>query len=259
MWLSGRSWDPWRALFEERGYQTESLLWPGEHGASPADAGTGFVEIADAARLRLRDAPEGVVVVGVGVAGLVAEKLLADGLVAAAVAIAPPRLTAVMLNPEHAPGASSMFSSFWRPSNIDSVVELAPDEFAEFFGTHIDRPESDELCRLFAIPSPARPLFQVRGVEYIHSHFIRDDVLGGGRGPLLFVTTSSAATGTGAASTPEDVRERYRESAHRVDVVEFPTRGHSLTVDHGWREVAGSVLDWVDALDAHGGGPGPRG
>jgi len=27
--------------------------------------------------------------------------------------------------------------------------------------------------------------------------------------------------------------------------VKIPNRGHSLTIDHGWREVAQEVLDWL--------------
>jgi hypothetical protein len=30
-----------------------------------------------------------------------------------------------------------------------------------------------------------------------------------------------------------------------TDLREFPDRGHSLTVDHGWREIAESVLAWL--------------
>jgi hypothetical protein len=30
-----------------------------------------------------------------------------------------------------------------------------------------------------------------------------------------------------------------------TDFIEFPDRGHSLTIDHGWREVAQAALDWL--------------
>jgi hypothetical protein len=34
-----------------------------------------------------------------------------------------------------------------------------------------------------------------------------------------------------------------------TELLEFEDRGHSLTVDHGWTEVADAVLVW---LDKHG-------
>jgi dipeptidyl aminopeptidase/acylaminoacyl peptidase len=43
--------------------------------------------------------------------------------------------------------------------------------------------------------------------------------------------------------------KQYRHSVAETDLIEFPDRGHSLTVDHGWREVADACLDW---LDKHG-------
>ncbi|HXS65884.1 MAG TPA: hypothetical protein VN767_23780 [Streptosporangiaceae bacterium] len=43
--------------------------------------------------------------------------------------------------------------------------------------------------------------------------------------------------------------KQYRHSVAETDLIEFADRGHSLTVDHGWREVADACLDW---LDKHG-------
>ena len=41
--------------------------------------------------------------------------------------------------------------------------------------------------------------------------------------------------------------KQYRHSSAPTELVEFPDRGHSLTIDSGWREVAESVLTWIDA------------
>ena len=30
------------------------------------------------------------------------------------------------------------------------------------------------------------------------------------------------------------------------ELIEFSDRGHSLTIDHGWRDVASSCLEWLD-------------
>jgi esterase/lipase len=43
--------------------------------------------------------------------------------------------------------------------------------------------------------------------------------------------------------------KQYRHSTAVTELLEFEDRGHSLTVDHGWTEVADAVLVW---LDKHG-------
>jgi hypothetical protein len=39
--------------------------------------------------------------------------------------------------------------------------------------------------------------------------------------------------------------KKYRKSSAVTDIVEYPDRGHSLTIDDGWREIADSVLSWL--------------
>ena len=63
------------------------------------------------------------------------------------------------------------------------------------------------------------------------------------RGPLLI-------TGGGKDHTvPEVVScaayKLYRNASSVTDYKVFPDRGHSLTVDSGWKEVAGESLSWL--------------
>jgi dipeptidyl aminopeptidase/acylaminoacyl peptidase len=39
--------------------------------------------------------------------------------------------------------------------------------------------------------------------------------------------------------------KRYKGSPATTDIVELPDRGHSLTMDSGWEEVAGTALNWL--------------
>jgi hypothetical protein len=39
--------------------------------------------------------------------------------------------------------------------------------------------------------------------------------------------------------------KQYRDSSAVTDLVEFSDRGHSLTIDSGWREVADACLGWL--------------
>jgi hypothetical protein len=40
--------------------------------------------------------------------------------------------------------------------------------------------------------------------------------------------------------------KQYRHSSAVTDLVEFVDRGHSLTIDAGWREVAEACLGWLE-------------
>ena len=39
--------------------------------------------------------------------------------------------------------------------------------------------------------------------------------------------------------------KRQRRNPGVTEIVKMPSRGHSLTIDHGWREVAQTALDFV--------------
>ena len=39
--------------------------------------------------------------------------------------------------------------------------------------------------------------------------------------------------------------KQYEHSAAETDLDEFADRGHSLTIDSGWREVADTALTWL--------------
>lgn len=63
------------------------------------------------------------------------------------------------------------------------------------------------------------------------------------RGPLLI-------TGGGKDHTVPEVVSRaayrlYRKASSVTDYQVFPDRGHSLTVDSGWKEVANASLTWL--------------
>ena len=39
--------------------------------------------------------------------------------------------------------------------------------------------------------------------------------------------------------------KQYRHSEATTDILEFADRAHSLTIDHGWHDVAQASLDWL--------------
>jgi non-heme chloroperoxidase len=40
--------------------------------------------------------------------------------------------------------------------------------------------------------------------------------------------------------------KRQRRNPGVTEIVKMPNRGHALTIDHGWREVAQTALDFIE-------------
>ena len=47
------------------------------------------------------------------------------------------------------------------------------------------------------------------------------------------------------AAIIRSTRKLYHKSPAITDLREFNDRGHSLTIDHRWREIADEVLSWL--------------
>ena len=62
-------------------------------------------------------------------------------------------------------------------------------------------------------------------------------------GPLLLIMGGRDHT------VPEAITQatlkQYRHSTAVTDLIEFADRGHSLTIDAGWRDVANTCLTWL--------------
>jgi predicted esterase len=70
------------------------------------------------------------------------------------------------------------------------------------------------------------------------------------RGPLLLI--SGTADHTVPDVTTRSAYRQYRGSSAVTELRQFEGRGHSLTIDSGWREVAGACLDWLQAQGLRG-------
>jgi non-heme chloroperoxidase len=68
---------------------------------------------------------------------------------------------------------------------------------------------------------------------------------------------SGGADRTVPDSVSRSAYKLYRKSDAVTELREFPDRGHSLTVDAGWREVAGAALEWLETQGIGGQTPPP--
>ncbi len=63
------------------------------------------------------------------------------------------------------------------------------------------------------------------------------------RGPLLLI--SGTADHTVPDVVTRSTMKQYRHSTAVTELKQFEGRGHSLTIDSGWKEVADTVLGWL--------------
>ncbi|MDQ6944963.1 MAG: alpha/beta hydrolase [Actinomycetota bacterium] len=250
LWLHATSWAPWVQRFAGAGYRPVAPGWPREPGTVEEarerpdlvaditidEATEHFGEV-------VRGLGDDTVLVGHSFGGLIAEKLLGQGVGAAAVAIDPAQIKGVLPLPLAQLRAGR--PALGNPGNLHKAVMLSEDEFRFGFGNALPTDESDDLYARWVVPSPARPLFQAAAANFVMHSQAAVDTDNSSRGPLLLIS------GTADHTVPDVVTrstlKQYRDSTAVTDLKQFEGRGHSLTIDHGWPDVAQAVIDWLHA------------
>ena len=249
LWLHATSWSPWAEFFEAAGYSTLAPGWPGEAATvmecrehPERVAGIGVAQAVEQYAAAIRGLPEPPIVIGHSFGGLIVQQLVCRRLASAAVAIDPAQIKGVFALPPAQ--LRSGFPVLGNPANRKKAVSLTADQFRYGFGNAIPAEESDALHDRWTIPSPGRPLFEAAFANFSANSPVMVDVRNSDRGPLLMVS------GTRDHTVPDAVTrgayKLYRHSTAVTDLLQFD-RGHSLTIDHGWPEIADAALDWLRA------------
>jgi pimeloyl-ACP methyl ester carboxylesterase len=248
LWLHSSSWQPWIDLFQEKGYDASAPGWPGDaetveetRANSDAVADFGVDAVADHYATYIKGLPSLPIVIGHSFGGLLVERLLGDGNSRAGVAIDAAPIKGVLPLPISALRVA--FTALKNPGNIDAALSLTEEQFHYGFGNALTAEESADLYAKWNIPSPARPLFQAAGANFNPHAETAVETDNEDRGPLLITMGGKDHTVPEAIS--KSTYKKYRKSSAVTDIVEFPDRGHSLTIDNGWREIADSVLSWL--------------
>jgi pimeloyl-ACP methyl ester carboxylesterase len=252
LWLHASSWGPWVEAFREAGYAPSAPGWPREGetvelARQQADdvAGLGIDDVTNHYASIIETLPDAPVLVGHSFGGLIAEKLLGQGKGAAAVAIDPAQIKGVLPLPLAQLRAG--LPALGNPANRNKAVSLTSKEFRYGFGNALTQEESDALYEKWTIPSPARPLFQAAAANFSMHSEAAVDTKNSARGPLLLI--SGLEDHTVPDVVTRSTLKQYRTSTAVTELRQFEGRGHSLTIDSGWSEVATAVLGW---LDEHG-------
>jgi pimeloyl-ACP methyl ester carboxylesterase len=250
LWLHATSWNRWLELYRAAGYEPVAPGWPGEPPtvaearAKPElvadmsidDAIAHYAEIINSLDVKP-------IVIGHSFGGLLAEKLLGQDLAVAAVAIDPAQIKGVL--PLPLAQLRAALPALGNPANLHKAVSLTVKEFRFGFGNELTEQESDALFEQWAIPSPARPLFQAAVANFVLHSQAKVATENETRGPLLLI--SGKQDHTVPDVTTRSTLKQYRDSAAVTELKQFEGRGHSLTIDSGWREVADATIEWLEA------------
>lgn len=250
LWLAASSWQPWVDLFVERGFAPIAPTWPGE-GSSVSDsranpeaaAGHGIADVTEHYAKVIAALPAKPIIIGHSFGGMITEKLLGLDLGIAGVAIDAAQIKGVLPLPLSSLRSTlPVFKSF---ANAKRAVSLTADEFRYSFGNAVAPDESDALWEQWTIPSPGKPLFEAAGANFSAHSPAKVETGNQARGPLLLIMGGKDHT------VPEAITKatlkQYRGSSATTELIEFADRGHSLTIDSGWRDVADVVLNWIGA------------
>jgi non-heme chloroperoxidase len=248
LWLLPSSWDRWAALFEEAGFTALTPCWPddpdtvAEANAHPeAFAGKTVGQVADHFSSVIGQLDRKPAVIGHSFGGLLAQIVAGRGLAAASVAIDAAPFRGVLPLP-----ISSLKSAkpvLGNPLNRHRAVPLTYDQFRFGFANAVEEGEARALYEEFAVPASGAPLFQAATANLNPWTEAKVDSENPERGPLLLI--SGETDNTVPWAIVHASFEKQKRNPGVTEVVQLPNRGHALTIDSGWREVATTALEFI--------------
>jgi len=248
LWLLPNSWDRWAEYFEQAGYVALSPGWPGdpetveEAKANPdVLARKGVGEIADHFDEIIRRLDRKPAVMGHSFGGLLTQILAGRGLAAASVAISPAPFRGVLPLPISSLRASRPVLG--NPVNRHRAVPLTYDQFRYSFANTVDEDTAKELYENYSVPGSGRSLFQAATANLNPWTEAKVDTKDPDRGPMLIIAADSDHTVPTAISKASYKKQQHNEGV--TEYYEFEGRGHALTIDAGWRDVADKALEFV--------------
>jgi non-heme chloroperoxidase len=248
LWLLPSSWDRWAKVFEEAGYAPLTPGWPDdpetvaeakEHPEVFAHKTVG--QVADHYAEVIGKLKKKPAVIGHSFGGLLTQIMAGRGLAKVAVAIDPAPFRGVLPLPVSALRSASPV--LHNPANRNRAVPLTYDQFRYGFANAVSEDEAKQLYDAFAVPASGAPLFQAATANFNPWTEAKVDSKNPKRGPLLIISGEKDHVVPWAIANASFKKQRRNEST--TEIVEIPGRGHALTIDSGWREVADTALAFV--------------
>ena len=248
LWLLPSSWDRWAELFEEAGYTAVTPGWP-DDPESVAEAkehpgvfaGKGIGDIADHQEAIIGRLTAKPAIIGHSFGGLLTEILAGRGLSAASVAISPAPFRGVLPLPISALRSSSAVLA--NPANRHRAVPLTYEQFRYAFANAVGENEAKELYETYSVPGSGEPIFEAAAANLNPWTEAKVDTRGPDRGPLLIISADNDHTVPWSIANASYKKQKRNEGV--TEITKLEGRGHALTIDQGWREVAETALAFV--------------
>ncbi|HEY8114683.1 MAG TPA: alpha/beta hydrolase, partial [Actinomycetes bacterium] len=248
LWLLPSSWANWADFFKQAGYAPLTPDWPDdpetveEARANPEVlAGKRLGEVADHT-IEVIDALEKKpAVIGHSTGGLLAEIVAGRGRSAATVAIDPGPFRGVLPLPISTLRVSAPI--LINPLNRGRAISLSFDQFRYGWTNALDEDEAKRLYDTYHVAGSGIALAQMADANLNPWTESKVDTTNPDRGPLLILDGEKDHTVPWAIANASYKRQKRNSSV--TEIKKMPNRGHSLTIDDGWQEVAQTALDFV--------------
>jgi non-heme chloroperoxidase len=248
LWLLPSSWANWAELFKRAGYAALTPDWPDdpetvEQARANADvlAKKTLKQVADHTTEIINALDRKPAILGHSTGGLLAQMLAGQGLSAATVAIDPGVFRGVLPLPASVLKGVGPF--LVDPRTRGRAITLTFDQFKYGWANALDDKEAKELYDTFHVAGSGISLAQMGNANLNPWTQAKVDTTNPERGPLLIIDGAKDHTVPWAIANAAYKRQKRNPGV--TEIVKVPNRGHSLTIDHGWREVAQTALDFV--------------
>src|SRR4051795_11885293 len=249
LWLTSRSWEGWKARFEQRGHEVLAPAWPRmdreveDLRRDPSVMnGLGVAEVVDHYERIIRGLGTPPIIMGHSFGGLLTELLLDRGLGAAGVAVSPAPVEGVLRLPPTL--LRTIFPALRNPANRKKTIPLTAKQFRFGFTNTMNDADAEAAYARYYVPAPGRVVFQAAPANVNPHAVTKVDFHKADPPPLLVIGNDQDHTIP--ASVSREAAKRLGKSKAVVEYEEFAGRPHFTAGAPGWEAVADRALDWAN-------------
>jgi pimeloyl-ACP methyl ester carboxylesterase len=249
LWVLPSSWANWTDFFKLAGYAPLTPDWP-DDPATIAEARANPEVLAKKTLKQIAEHTSEIVdaldqkpvLVGHSTGGLLAQMLAGRGLAAATVAIDPGVFRGVLPLPASVLKGVGPF--LLNPLNRGRAITLTFKQFKYSWANALDERAAKELYDTYHVAGSGIALAQMGNANLNPWTQAKVNTKNPARGPLLIIDGEKDHTVPWAIAHAAYKRQKHNPGV--TEIVKVPNRGHALTIDRGWREVAQTALDFLE-------------